>query len=218
MSDIDWEKIDAIIFDMDGTLYKQSLVRISMLWQLIAHIALGGLRDVLVLMHYRQCIEKISNAPDSIVCEIQFKATAKFFSISEREVQVIIHEWMTIRPLVYLKKYVYTDVDSVFQFLRQKKIKIGIFSDYPVSEKISALGLLVDACCSSSDGDVGHLKPNPKGLIKTIERLSVRANRSLMIGDRMDRDFLCAKAAGVPFVLRTGDKFFTKLAGFLQGK
>jgi putative hydrolase of the HAD superfamily len=218
LSDLDWEKIDAIIFDMDGTLYKHNLVRLSMLWLLIIHIILGGWRDFLVLMHYRHNIQKISKIPNSFFCDVQFKATAKFFSISELNVQLIIYEWMTLRPLVYLKKYVYKDVDYVFKILRQKKIKIGIFSDYPVSEKISTLDLMVDALCSSTDRDIGYLKPNPSGLIKIIEQLGVETNRSLMIGDRLDRDYLCAKAAGVPFVLRTGDTFFTQLAGFLQGK
>ena len=216
--DIQWADIDAVIFDLDGTLYKQSKVRSVMIWRLLIHAILGGYRDILIVMHYRQNMEKLANKPTPNLHQLQFLETAKVFLLEEREIKEIIHKWMIIKPLDILKKSVYPDVNRLFKILRGRGIKIGIFSDYPAVEKLKILGLEVDAICSSTEKDVSKLKPNPAGLLKVLDQLNTNPVRAIMIGDREDRDLLCANSLGVPCLIRRGDKFFVDLANFLDGK
>lgn len=216
MHSVDWRNIRVVIFDMDGTLYEQGIVRRRMAMRLLIHALTGGWRDALALMHYRRNMEQLANSRAINIHRIQFKATATAFSLPEQKVATVVHKWINVSPLDILKEAVFRDVDRVFANLQSKKIKIGVFSDYPVSEKIAVLALPADAWCSSTDEDIGRLKPETAGLIKIMTRLGGDPSNCLMIGDRMDRDYQCAAAVGVPFLLRTDNEFFTRLAVCLE--
>jgi HAD superfamily hydrolase (TIGR01549 family) len=208
--------VRAVIFDMDGTLYRQRPVRLKMAVRLIVHSVLGGWMDALILWHYRRNLERLADQRAQDVHLIQFKATAAAFSTAEQNVAAVVREWMEVRPLDTLKRQKFQDVDRVFALLQERKIKIGVFSDYPVIGKIEALGLRVDAYCSSTDDDIGRFKPEKTGLVKILSTLGMESASSVFVGDRMDRDYPCAMAAGVPFLHRDDSMFFTRLLVVLE--
>ncbi len=213
---INWNTVHAVVFDMDGTLYCQKPVRLKMAMQLVVHAALGGWLDALIIIYYRRNVERLADQRARDIHLIQFKATAKAFSLTEQAVAAIVHEWMDVRPLEFLKSEIFQDVDRVFLLLQERQIKIGIFSDYPVIKKIKALELSVDASCSSTDDDIGRFKPEKAGLIKILSTLGAEPASCVFVGDRKDRDYPCALAADVPFLHRNDALFFTRLATVLE--
>ena len=79
-------------------------------------------------------------------------------------------------------------------------------SDYPAEAKLQALGVaaLFDVVLSAQDPDIDVFKPNPRGLLVTLERLGSAAAQSLYVGDRVDVDVPTAEAAGMRCVIVTG--------------
>ncbi len=215
---MDWQAVRVVIFDLDGTLYRQTPVRLRMAMWLFVHVLTSktGWHDVLSLLHYRQDREKLGEERAVNVFQAQFGAAARACRLSERRVAEIVHEWIEIRPLELLRAARYPDVDRFFAVLRQRGIRIGIFSDYPVEDKLVALGLEADLTICSTDRHINRLKPEPAGLLAIMNRLNVGAENCLMIGDRMDRDGLCAAIVGMPFLLRYGQDFFVRLSDKLE--
>lgn len=215
---IEWGNIRGVIFDMDGTLYRQGPIRFRMLRELLGHVLTDkcGWRDLLVLKHYRQNRERLAEARARNVSGVQFRITAQRYRLPEERVQEIVHEWMDIKPLEYLKAARYANVERVFQMLKARNIKVGVFSDYPAVEKVKALGLDVDAICCSTEGDVDCLKPESAGLIKIVETMGLAPDDCVMIGDRSERDGLCAENAGMAFLLCKDKDFYTRLLADLS--
>lgn len=210
---LDWKNIRGVIFDLDGTLYQQRPVRLRMAFKLLIHVLTHrhGCRDLLVLRHYRSNREGLAEARTINVSHIQFKATAQAFQLTEEQVAGIVHEWMDLKPLTALRIARFKDIDRMFEVLKAQGVKVGVFSDYPLTEKLQALGLVADVQCCATASDVDRLKPEPTGLIKTLDMMGLTCNECVMIGDREERDGLCAESASVPFLLCKGSNFYTQL-------
>lgn len=213
MNKIEWEQVKAVILDLDGTLYNQKRLRFVMSIKLIIHCltSLRGLRDLRIIRHYRANREKLSASRVRNPAQIQFSATAEAFATSRDEIAAILHEWFEVKPLQYLKKYRYDNVADFISIMRSSGIKVAVFSDYPVKEKLKALELDVDFSCCATDNDINRLKPEPAGLIKVMGAFKLPAAHCLMIGDRTDRDGACADNVNMKFILREGDDFFARL-------
>ena len=86
---------------------------------------------------------------------------------------------------------------------RARGVRLGVFSDYPAAGKLEALGVerFFEIIVSATDPEVQRLKPHPKGLLVTLDRLQVAAHEALYVGDRADVDVTAAAAAGVDAVL-----------------
>lgn len=210
---IEWKSVRGVIFDMDGTLYRQEPVRLRIAFQLLLHAiqSRNGWLDLLVLKDYRRNRDLLAETRAFNVSDIQFKATAQACKLPEDRVAKIVHEWMNLRPLHHLSSARYTDIDRVFSVLKSRGVKIGVYSDYPVKEKMNALGLEANALCCSTEEGIDRLKPEPAGLIKTIKMLGLTPKDCVMIGDRADRDGLCAQNASVKFLLCKDPHFYSRL-------
>ena len=200
-----------VVFDVDGTLYKQRPVRLRMARDIIIHCCKQlSLSSLSVIKNYRQYreylgdteFEKIVNnlvdndqvseqlLEDKVVQYVSYKT-----GISRDVVYDIVQDWINTRPLKYLIGARYKGVKSFFDFCRENSIKIGIFSDYPAEKKIKALGLFADYIISAND--VNALKPNPKGLLQLMSMANIAPDKTIMIGDRPERDGAAAQKAHV---------------------
>jgi FMN phosphatase YigB (HAD superfamily) len=112
-------------------------------------------------------------------------------------VHAIVSEWIETRPLRYLRSCLFSGVPQLFAGLHRAGKKIGVFSDYPATEKIAAMGLAVHHVVSASD--VGLLK----GLQSRMAAASSTARDTLFIGDRADRDGVASQRAGVRTLIRS---------------
>ncbi|QCE34656.1 HAD family hydrolase [Acetobacteraceae bacterium] len=202
-SAIPFEKLKLIVFDVDGTLYPQFPIRrnmvVRLLWELVKN---RSFRTSNIIQDYRHLREKFGedNTPDfsaKVKKEIQAK-----YHLSSDEYDVFIEEWLYEKPLSWLVNIRFPEMEDVFEFLKQHKIKIGILSDFPAEDKISKLHLTADYIYWAEDAEIQSLKPNPKGLFYLMEKAGVTAEETLMIGDRDDRDGEMARRANAHFLLR----------------
>ncbi|MEP6828365.1 MAG: HAD family hydrolase [Aestuariivirga sp.] len=198
MPDIEWNEIDLVVFDVDGTLYDQKRLRAIMAFRLlIAAIRSRSFETVRILRIYRKVREDLGEDSSGNFMERQFELTAAKSGLSVVQIKTVIREWMEKIPLQYLAKCRYPGVLELFETLHQSGRKIAIFSDYALDDKLEALGLRADILVSAEDPDVQKLKPHPKGLLKVLKAADQLAGRSLMVGDRFDRDLAVATNAGM---------------------
>lgn len=195
---IDWNDIDLVVFDVDGTLYDAARLRRAMLAQLLAAAwHTRRLQALRVLRIFRQVREALGDEGDPDFLDLQYTRTAARAGCDPQRVRALVQEWMEQRPLPLLPSCRRPQVDALFTGLQAAGKRVAVLSDYPAADKLRALGLRAEVVVSATDPEVARLKPDPRGLQMILARTGVPAARALMIGDRVDRDAEVARRAGV---------------------
>jgi HAD superfamily hydrolase (TIGR01549 family) len=198
------------IFDIDGTLYDQSKLRrriaLDILKFCIAHPF--KIREIAIVSRFRKEREKLSFSDAGNLEMLQYEKVARVMNVSVEEVRKAIRKWILEKPLPYLAATRFSGVIEVFAELKLRNIPIGIYSEYPASTKLEALGISADVLVCSTDKDVDCFKPNCKGLQITAQKLGLPASECIFIGDREDKDALCARNAGMPYLILTRKRPF----------
>jgi putative hydrolase of the HAD superfamily len=168
---------------------------------LVMHaVAQCDLNPLGVVSAYRRIRERLAAEEVVDFDRILIAETAKATSMTPEGVRAIVSEWIEARPLRYLRSCLVAGVPQIFAGLRRAGKKIGIFSDYPAAEKLTAMGLTADHVVAASD--VGLLKPHAKGLHSLMAAANATAGETLFIGDRADRDGAAGQRAGVRILIR----------------
>lgn len=189
---IDWSTIDLVIFDMDGTLYDQRRLRARMLAALLRDaIAQRSLDTLLTLRSFRRCREALAEGSQDFLAD-QYSIPAAERGCTPEEVRGLVGEWMEERPLSMLAACRRPGIQQLFQAIAREGKRIAIFSDYPAVAKLAALDLTADYIVAATDPDVGRPKPDPAGLEKLLRLSGVAADRAVLIGDRVERDWAVA--------------------------
>ncbi len=195
---IDWNGIDLVVFDVDGTLYDAARLRRAMLVRLLAAAwQARSLQALRVLRIFRQVREALGDEGSPDFMDLQYTRTAARAGCDPQLVRALVLEWMEQRPLPLLPACRRPQVDTLFTALQASGKRLAVWSDYPAADKLRALGLRAEVVVSATDAEVARLKPDPRGLQMILARTGVPAGRALMIGDRVDRDALAAHRAGV---------------------
>lgn len=169
----------AIVVDLDGTLYFQKPVRLAMLKEMLLHF--WRIREFLVVKKYRELFEQGLNEQERL---------ARLPSYAS----VVIQEWMVDRPCPYVAKYKDSELIGLLEGAKAVSVMVIVYSDYPVKEKLRALGFLPDAAYRSED--IGALKPEAEGLKRILEENGIRPERCLVIGDRDEKDAVLSRNLG----------------------
>ena len=198
----DWRDIRLIAFDVDGTLYRQRPLRLRIGRDMVIHaVAKRDLNAIGVISAYRRTRERLAAEEVVDFERILIAETAKVTSMSPERVHAIVSEWIDTRPLRYLRSCLVPGVPQLFAGLQRAGKRIGIFSDYPATEKLAAMGLAAHHVVAASD--VGLLKPHARGLQSLMAAAGATASETLFIGDRADRDGVAGKRAGVRILIRS---------------
>lgn len=210
---INWKKTAGVIFDLDGTLYDQRKLRLKMMTEMGRELLKNrhALMEIRVIYHFRKIREELAARESDNILQKQFALVARRSSSDELSVARIIEKWIYNKPLKYIKSCRLEKVAVFFDILREKGVKIGVLSDYPIKEKLAALELRADADCYSLETDIDALKPQTIGLEVVIRRMALDKNQCVLIGDRDSRDGVCARRLGLPFVLCQGSDFYKKI-------
>lgn len=169
----------AIIVDMDGTLYYQKPVRRAMLREMLLHF--WRLQEFLIVYRYRKLYER------------GLKEKERLEQLPEHA-PVVILEWMIRRPLPYVFRHRDTTLIALLQRAEAAGTKVIVYSDYSVTEKLKAMQYHPSvAFCAE---DTGCLKPDASGLISILLTLDIMPEQCLVIGDRWEKDGIMAAQMG----------------------
>jgi FMN phosphatase YigB (HAD superfamily) len=207
ITSLDRSTLDALLFDVDGTLYDQRALRVVMAWELVKAACVRPRqtrREVAVLRAYRRAQEELreETIDDAVARDLateQLRRAAQRSGVARADHGAIVRAWMEIRPLTFLAKRTRAGLVSFLDRARAKQMKLGVVSDYPAGAKLRALGIAsyFDVVVCAQDDDVGRFKPHPRGLLAAAAALGVAPARVLYIGDRVDVDAAAATAAGM---------------------
>jgi HAD superfamily hydrolase (TIGR01509 family) len=217
LSHRDRPSLAAVIFDVDGTLYRQSTLRRAMLFRLVRANVLHPREAVAtfrILWSYRAAHEQLRNdqlrnnrlrtdgsaePAGAMLGERQLMLTARRSGYPLAAVRRTIEKWIERSPFDLMLAARCPGVVECLQQLRGAGIRTGALSDYPATAKLTAMGLsaLFDVVVCAQDSEVGRLKPDPAGLRIVLAHLDVRADQTVYVGDRPELDAGAASAAGM---------------------
>jgi phosphoglycolate phosphatase/putative hydrolase of the HAD superfamily len=201
---LDLSRLKAVIFDLDGTLYRQGPLRRAMALRLLrAHVfrPATGLRTIRTIAAYRGAQEELRGAPgNSDLAEAQLGLAADHTGFDRDTVAADVERWVELAPLDLLSRFVQPGLADLLTALRARRLKLGVLSDYQALPKLRALGIvdLFDVVLCAQDPEIGVFKPHPRGLRLALQRLEVTAPEALYVGDRAEVDAVAAVAAKVP--------------------
>jgi phosphoglycolate phosphatase/putative hydrolase of the HAD superfamily len=164
---------------------------------------LRGWKVARVIRAYRQAQEELRDSASHDAARRQTTMTSDRTGVPIEEVERITMRWLHQEPLVVLARFRRADLVETLDELRANGIRLGIVSDYPADDKLTALGVrqFFDVVVSAQDPDVGAFKPNPRGLQHCLARLGVRAEHALYVGDRPETDAVAARSSEVGCVI-----------------
>lgn len=202
-------RIRAVLFDLDGTLYRQMSMRALMAVELMTLLFRRPLqtgRTWRTLAAYRKAQEVLRSGGTSGLggsSTIQREVVSQRTGLTPDEIDLIVSEWMFERPLKYLPLCRASGLAELLAFLGNKGLKVGVLSDYPADAKLRALGLAerFSLVLCSTDPDIGVFKPHPRGFLRACERWQLDPGEVLVVGDRVEVDGHGAAAAAMPCVI-----------------
>jgi len=203
--------IKGILFDVDGTLYHQTPLRVIMILVLITlnmHNPKELLRKIKVIMSFRKAQETLRRYPQKDVDypSRQIHITSENTGESPAYISETIQEWIENKPLPYLRLCRRKRIKTVIALLHETGLKLGVYSDYPVEKKLDALDIsqYISVIVSASDPEVNGFKPQTNGFSVAARRMGLNPSEILYVGDRPDVDGAGASAAGMQVVILNG--------------
>jgi putative hydrolase of the HAD superfamily len=183
--------IDAVGFDLDGTLYSR-----GMMYRLSVPLLLCHPRLLLHFGHVRRSLRHLERIDGFRATQARLLAAR--LRMEEQRAgalidRVIYGDWMRllrgIRPFPH--------VSAALAGLRALGLKLGLLSDYPVEDKLGFLGLRGPWITSFCSEDTGYLKPHRNPFQRLSRDLGVEPRRILYVGDSISFDVRGAAAAGM---------------------
>ena len=184
------------VFDLDGTLYDQPKLRLTMAMRLLSYYIRHPfrIRELIILQHFRQIRDEwTNNASDTAI----YEKVAEDKGTTPEAVAGIVNRWIYDNPLTALRGARDEYLAGRIRKIRRDGRKVVVLSDYPSEDKLKALDIEVDGKYGPEDERIDELKPSPKGLYLIMQDYGVSPGDMLMIGDRDEKDGQCARAAGV---------------------
>lgn len=200
---INWQEIEVVIFDVDGTLYDQSKLRRKMALSLGSYYLLRPWRvyELQVINAFRKERERRNLEKVKDIEQAQYDWCAQKVKYPVEKIRQIIHHWMFSYPIKYFSACAFKGVNELFETLQKKGKKIAVYSDYPSNEKLKAMNLKADLVISSTEKAINALKPDPTGLNLIINHFNTSPQKCLFIGDREELDGKCASNAKMPYLI-----------------
>lgn len=205
-------EIKAVAFDIDGTLYEN--------WKLNIRLPVHFLSHLIFFMKYNQARKDLRRMGITENFEQhQAEYMAKALNVSEDEARRkmdkivytgIKHHFIKIKPCK-------NAVETVFA-LKEAGYKIALLSDFPPEQKGELWGIkpLCDVILGTET--CGALKPSPVPFEKLAEKLEVKPEEILYVGNSFKYDVRGSKNAGMKAAWFSGKKDKTGTADFIFKK
>ncbi len=195
--------IQAVIFDVDGTLYSLKKMRFLMALDLFVFFIFRPWQwnDLVVLYFFRKNKAALARKSSGDISVTQYELRVWGRRPDPKYVERLVKEWIFDRPLRYVRVCMYANVARWIRALSKRGIKIAYFSDYPPLEKVKTLKLPGNYFVASSDREVDALKPSPRGLLEIVSRMGVPIEQCVFVGDALEKDGVAAERIGMRFLL-----------------
>ncbi len=202
------ERIEGVIFDLDGTLYTMALPKLRLTLTLI--------KDLNILRHLspaRSSLRGKSFGDRDGFRAALFEELAKRAKVDSARAKSWYDQRFSVGFIGMLRRSAKRrpGLNGLLGELKKRGVRLGVVSDYDfVSERLEAIGiekgLFGEAVAAE---EFGVLKPSALPFDGVATRWGLEPNRILVVGDRRDLDEQSAEAAGMGF-LGVGDKNFGK--------
>lgn len=187
-----------ISFDLDGTLYDVRRAMLGLAWPLLRHPrVLGAYREVVA--------ELRGERHPALRAELCRRIGDRVGQSGDRVNQVLNRTVYGAWAAGLNPRLAYADMGPVLAELDRRGVPRAVLSDHPAERKLTALGLDAGWAAVVDCEAVGAFKPLPDALYALAERLGVRPQEILHIGDREDTDGGMARAAGATVLVRGRD-------------
>lgn len=153
-----------------------------------------------MLRKYRRLREECFGVECEDFGSVQIDEAARICGVDSGTAREVVEEWMIRRPLGLVRRFRRKGLLEAMRGLQEKGKTIIVYSDYPVKEKLNAMNFTPDYGFWSGDELIRCMKPDCSGLVRVLDSLELGRECVLYVGDRDDRDGLCAKAAGVSYM------------------
>lgn len=205
---MDFHDIDALIFDLDGTLYDKK--------NIVFNTMTNHWREIPILHATNQLRKTLKGVDLKNAEEFHKYFFGKIAEASGRSVKKV-ESWYLERfyprfIATLQKKYqARQGMDKLLSAIN-KRIPAAVFSDYSfVAERLQALKIPTDVFdVLAGSEEFGVLKPASRPLIELAGRMGVEPKKVLVVGDRRDTDGEAARMAGMMFYHITGDEAWNR--------
>lgn len=201
--------IRAVIFDLDNTLVDFMKMKRRAIEEAIPAMIDSGLE---------LSIEESNRIIDEIYKEQGIEYQQVFDAFLQRVLKKVDYKILSAGIVAYRRAreaalIPYPHVYSTLNKLLKMGIKMGILSDAPVKEAWLRLAYLnfhqiVDVVVTFED--TGLRKPHSAPFLKILEKLEIKPNEAIMVGDWVERDIIGAAKIGMKTAFaKYGDTFNT---------
>jgi putative hydrolase of the HAD superfamily len=183
--------IKAVGFDIDGTLYPHYRMFLYSLPSFLAH-------PLFVALFSRVRAELRESPQGGDFRAAQAAALAERLKADPEKTAQRIERYLYEAwegPFRLVKPYPH--VRDTLEALRAEGFRLGAVSDFPVGEKLKVLGVEDLFDCAFCSEDSGYLKPHPAPFLSLAERLGVRPDEVLYVGNSLSKDIEGAHGAGM---------------------
>src|SRR3954467_9074627 len=112
---MDWTGVKLVVFDVDGTLYRQRQLRLRMALELLIDTVLKrDTKTIAVLARYRRVRERLGNEKVGDAECAAVAQTAAAATVAPDKVRSIVAEWIEQRPLRFLAGCRYPGLPELF--------------------------------------------------------------------------------------------------------
>lgn len=197
--------VQAVVFDVDGTLYDAQRMRLALLPRLLIRSILHpgeAATAIPVIRSYRRAHERLRGRRREEIgeglAEAQLCLAMSLSGRPDDVVRRVVRDWFEGSPLPAISAAVRPGLATSLARLRAAGIRTAVLSDYPPLGKLEALGVggAFDCVAWAQQETIGVLKPDPAGLRDVLRRLGVAPEAAVYVGDRPEVDGVLAASVG----------------------
>lgn len=202
----DLGEIEAIAFDIDGTLYPQWRLTVRAIFRYISHIFL--------FLFYGLVRNDMHKLPQhNNFREVQAEKMSKWMGCTPEQAEEKLNKvvYRGLEPY-FLDLPCYSDVFETFEKLKKAGYKLALLSDFPPEQKGDIWGVKKYCDVILGTEQLGALKPDPYSFFKMAEELNVESSKILYVGNSKKYDVKGAHNAGMKsaYLLPFWRKIFNK--------
>lgn len=190
------EKIKAVAFDIDGTLYAD--------WKLGLRILPDILKHCKFFWYYGKTRKVMHKTPPTpVFFEEQGKVLGEMMHCPPEKAAEIIRSVIYEGFQKYFKKIpAFPGVEELFAELKGKGYKVALLSDFDPGQKGEMWGLKKYCDAILGTENIGALKPSKVPFEFLSETLGVKTEEILYVGNSIKYDIIGAKNAGMKTALK----------------